>query len=155
MVKENLESFVREIMETMPKIAEMCKPKINKKMMAKILSLDISIHHIAVLQIVAHSSQMLKISEIGKTLSIPFAMMTRIIDKIESQGLVERVSDPNDRRIYRIRMTRKGKELTKRACEMHKKQILAALSRFNEIDRAAFIKAMIILKDILIKYENK
>jgi len=52
----------------------------------------------------------LSMSEIGCKLSIPKPHVTAQVDKLISEGMVERIFDPNDRRIVNIRFTKKGKE---------------------------------------------
>ncbi|MDD4993114.1 MAG: MarR family transcriptional regulator [Paludibacter sp.] len=52
----------------------------------------------------------LSMSEIGCKLSIPKPHVTAQVDKLIAEGMVERLLDPNDRRIVNIRFTEKGKE---------------------------------------------
>ena len=54
--------------------------------------------------------QMLSMSEIGCKLSMPKPHVTAQVDKLIAEEMVERLFDPNDRRIINIRMTEKGKE---------------------------------------------
>jgi len=49
-------------------------------------------------------------SDIGKCLSMPKPHVTVIVDRLIEEGLVERQSDPNDRRIVNILLTEKGLE---------------------------------------------
>ena len=54
--------------------------------------------------------EMLSMSEIGCKLSVPKPHVTAQVDKLITEEMVERLFDPNDRRIVNIRMTEKGKE---------------------------------------------
>ena len=54
--------------------------------------------------------EMLSMSEIGCKLSMPKPHVTAQVDKLISEEMVERLFDPNDRRIVNVRMTEKGKE---------------------------------------------
>lgn len=49
--------------------------------------------------------------ELGKSLLLDSATITGIIDRLEQSGLIERRTDPNDRRNRLIYLTEKGKEL--------------------------------------------
>lgn len=51
---------------------------------------------------------MLPMSEIGRQLSMPKPHVTSHVDKLIEEKMVERVSDPNDRRIIKIKITPKG-----------------------------------------------
>jgi DNA-binding MarR family transcriptional regulator len=53
---------------------------------------------------------MLSMSEIGCKLSMPKPHVTAQVDKLIGEEMVERLFDPNDRRIINIRLTEKGKE---------------------------------------------
>lgn len=53
--------------------------------------------------------ELLSMSEIGCKLSMPKPHVTTQIDKLIAEKMVERLFDPNDRRIINIRMTEKGK----------------------------------------------
>ena len=52
--------------------------------------------------------EMLSMSEIGCKLSMPKPHVTAQVDRLISEEMVERLFDPNDRRIINIRMTEKG-----------------------------------------------
>ncbi len=45
------------------------------------------------------------------------ANVTRLIDILEREGIVERQDDENDRRVFRIYLTKKGRELEAEAAE--------------------------------------
>ncbi|GAA2588973.1 MULTISPECIES: MarR family winged helix-turn-helix transcriptional regulator [Streptomyces] len=48
---------------------------------------------------------------------------TRLVDRMEAAGLVERVEDPGDRRGRLVRLTRLGEETTVRASQVHVENI--------------------------------
>ena len=51
----------------------------------------------------------LSMSEIGCKLSMPKPHVTAQVDKLIAENMVERLFDPNDRRIVNIKLTEKGK----------------------------------------------
>jgi len=55
-------------------------------------------------------NEMMSMSEIGCKLKIPKPHVTSQIDKLIAENFVERLNDPNDRRVINIRLTDKGKE---------------------------------------------
>jgi DNA-binding MarR family transcriptional regulator len=61
------------------------------------------------------------ISQVAKDLGISKPNMTPIIDKLVSEGYVNRFNDPNDRRIINVEATTKASELH----EMHKENLRA------------------------------
>ncbi len=58
--------------------------------------------------------------------------MTRLLDKLEERAVIQRWRDKDDRRVYRVKLTRQGarllRELSLITRELHRKQ-------FNTIDR--------------------
>ena len=62
------------------------------------------------------------ISETAKNSNVK-PNMTPIIDKLITEGLINRYNDPNDRRILRIELTDKGYEFIKKQEEMIKNNL--------------------------------
>ncbi|MFN8530486.1 MAG: MarR family transcriptional regulator [Anaerolineae bacterium] len=50
--------------------------------------------------------------------------ITRLIDQMEAKGLVQRVSDPNDRRAQRVALTPKGSAVRSEAFAAHEASLL-------------------------------
>ena len=50
-------------------------------------------------------------SQLGKKLFLDNPTMTGIIDRMERDGFLERVPDENDRRVIKVRLTKKSKTL--------------------------------------------
>lgn len=77
------------------------------------------------------------VSEIAKHLSISKSNMTPIIDKLIQENLVERFTDPNDRRIIRVRVTEKGHNFCIKQREKTKKHLREKISSLSpyELDR--------------------
>ncbi|EOU2059507.1 TPA: MarR family transcriptional regulator [Clostridium perfringens] len=71
------------------------------------------------------------VSEIAKNLSISKSNMTPIIDKLIQENLVERFTDPNDRRIIRVRATEKGHEFCLKQREKTKKHLEEKISSLS------------------------
>ncbi|TXK77106.1 MarR family winged helix-turn-helix transcriptional regulator [Paenibacillus sp. N3.4] len=55
----------------------------------------------------------IKISELSRSLDVTPAGATHLVDALEEIGYLERLSDPNDRRIVLVRTTAKGEEQIK------------------------------------------
>lgn len=57
----------------------------------------------------------LKVSEISRFLRLSPPTVTQLINSLEAKGMVERMSDPSDRRVVRIKLTERGTAVTQRA----------------------------------------
>ena len=77
--------------------------------------------------------------------------MTKRLDRMESEGLIERRPDPDDRRGTRIRLTRRGKNLIDRALETHVANEARLLSALTEDERRRLDG---LLKSLLVSLER-
>jgi MarR family transcriptional regulator, 2-MHQ and catechol-resistance regulon repressor len=57
--------------------------------------------------------------------------ITRVVDRLESAGLVQRMPDPEDRRAQRVTLTAAGVAVCDRALQLHHASIVR---RFNSLD---------------------
>jgi MarR family transcriptional regulator, organic hydroperoxide resistance regulator len=70
------------------------------------------------------------------------ANVTRIIDILEREGVVERQDDENDRRIFKIHLTEFGKTLESQTLECVQKSTEDALQGINPSDLEICIKVL-------------
>ncbi|WP_440054282.1 MarR family winged helix-turn-helix transcriptional regulator [Pseudoalteromonas sp. T1lg65] len=73
---------------------------------------------------------------------------TRILDKLESSQLVERRTDPDNRRIFRIFLTEKGRKLEKPLTEIANQVNQHILSKIEQCDRDQFIGILKTLNNV-------
>ena len=57
------------------------------------------------------NSSSLTMGELGGALSVPLSTATRVVDTLVERGYVERFSDPEDRRVVRVKFTAQGNQL--------------------------------------------
>jgi len=67
-------------------------------------------------------------AEIGKRMIVTAGNITRLIDRLEREGLAERVLQPKDRRVRRIRITQKGSDLLDKVWPVYIKEVDRILS---------------------------
>jgi DNA-binding MarR family transcriptional regulator len=79
----------------------------------------------------------LKMNELSRMLMVTGGNITAIVDQLESEGLVERLDEPADRRAFRIRLTRAGERSFAEMARAHEGwvvELLAGLSRREQED---------------------
>ena len=59
-----------------------------------------------------NTSEIMKMKELSNALSLTSSTMTRMIDNLVKEGLVERGHEPRDRRLVIVKLTNEGKRLT-------------------------------------------
>lgn len=89
--------------------------------------------HVKVIFYLSHKGAV-PVSTIAKDLLISKPNMTPIIDKLFEEGYVSRSEDPNDRRILRIEITEKSKEIFKLKKELAVKSLISKLSELEDQD---------------------
>lgn len=94
------------------------------------------------------------VSQIGKDLAISKPNMTPIIDKLLSEGLVNRYYDQNDRRVIRVEINDKARELFKGHQEFMKAQVSNKLSALEEDDVETLNECLTKMYDICAKLKQ-
>jgi DNA-binding MarR family transcriptional regulator len=103
---------------------------------------DMSLSEWAVLTIIEHHPDVDQ-SRLADIVSIDRVNTGRLVDQLESKGLVERLSDEMDRRVWKLRCTRAGLQTRKRLlpCALASQgKLLACL---KPQDRKSFIELML------------
>ncbi|GGX58248.1 MarR family winged helix-turn-helix transcriptional regulator [Saccharospirillum salsuginis] len=81
-------------------------------------------------------------TELAKACMTEHYTTTRILDKLEILGLIERRTDPNSRRTFRIYLTEKGRALEKPLTDLARRVNDHYLSRLPKENQDAFIGMM-------------
>jgi DNA-binding MarR family transcriptional regulator len=71
----------------------------------------------------------LRITELGEDVLLTQPGMSRLVARLESRGLVQRVDDPDDARACRIRLTRAGAAAQRRIGRAHARHVAEAMTR--------------------------
>jgi DNA-binding MarR family transcriptional regulator len=93
----------------------------------------------------------LPMSEVGKRLYISKPYMTVLVDTLIGQSLVERRSDPGDRRVIQIAITAQGKTHLKQSVNVYKKDLKEILTMLSEKDIARLCQSLEQLHTVLEK----
>jgi MarR family 2-MHQ and catechol resistance regulon transcriptional repressor len=87
-------------------------------------SFDLTSPQFGVLEALAHLGPM-KMCEIGNKLLMSGANVTGVVDRLEKKGLVRRVMDADDRRLFLIHLTGDGSKLIAKIFPLHAARIEA------------------------------
>lgn len=93
--------------------------------------------------------------KIAEQFRIELPSATSMINKLTALKLVERQTDPDDRRIVRINLTQDGQTLLKNAMIERTKKIEKLLSFLSEEDHAALLRIVTTLTEKLEKQHEK
>jgi len=71
----------------------------------------------------------LRPSDIAQSLVVDPASMTYLMDTLEKRGWIQRGDDPKDRRVYRILLTKPGREMHDQAAKLYHAALTGTASR--------------------------
>lgn len=76
-----------------------------------------------------------RLSDLARLAGVDLSTASRQVGRLVAEGLVERTTDPNDRRASSHCLTRQGRVLHRRLAEGRRRVIEAALDGFDDDDR--------------------
>jgi DNA-binding MarR family transcriptional regulator len=82
-----------------------------------------------VLYALSSAPEGLRITELGADVLLTQPGMSRLVARLETRGLVQRVADPEDARAFRIRLTAKGVATQRRIGRAHARHVAEAMTR--------------------------
>ena len=72
--------------------------------------------------------------ELSKMLSVDTGLMTRMLDKLETKGLLERSRSVDDRRVVNLALTKKGEEVAAEIPNIAPEVLNARLKKFTKAE---------------------
>ncbi len=90
----------------------------------------------------------LTMAELAASEQVRGPTMTRVVDALVADGLAERIADPADRRIVRVRATEKGRDLLDSGRRRRVEALTARLNRLADSERRALDRAAELLERI-------
>lgn len=90
-----------------------------------------------------------KMTEIAHFMHVTTAAITGIVDRIMRYRYVQRVYDPDDRRIIKIKLTPLGAGLVKRVNQQRRKMIIDIFGKISQIERDNYLKILMRILSIL------
>jgi DNA-binding MarR family transcriptional regulator len=88
----------------------------------------------------------LKMNALSRMLMVTGGNVTAIVDQLEKEGLVERLTEPADRRAFRIRLTRAGTRSFAEMARAHEEWVVELLAGLTRREREELLKLLAKLK---------
>lgn len=146
MKDERIQEYAEELGELIPTIARAIPGEASPEVVRQAFDVDVSTPELFVLSYLPPQREP-NMSEIGRALSIDSSTLTRLVDKLVDKSLVERRSDPQDRRVVRVRLTERGKEIIRRVEKEKKRRIVSILRRLSNEEAENLLTIMRIIHD--------
>lgn len=89
------------------------------------------------------------VSELARAAQLHPGAMTRVLDKLESQGLIVRVTDPQDRRALHVDLTDAGRALWQAVSDCGQRVHARAMHGLDDAERARLMDLLVRVRDNL------
>ena len=86
------------------------------------------------------------LGELARAEQIQPPTMTRLVAQMESPGLIERIADPSDRRICRVKVTAKGRRELQRIRTRKTAFLVERIESLDEADQASLAQLVELLE---------
>jgi len=96
-----------------------------------------------------------KMKDVAYFMRVSTAAMTGIVQRLVREHLLQRVFDPRDRRIIKVRLTSRGSELVKKINTDRRKLIIRIFGKISEPDRQDYLRILVQIKEILLNENIK
>jgi DNA-binding MarR family transcriptional regulator len=96
-----------------------------------------------------------RMGELSKNASVTMPTMTEKIDNLEHAEIAERIRDAQDRRVIKVRLTERGKQLRKQFMDKRRNELKNILSNLSIDDRKELKDALAKAYDVLQRVHSK
>jgi MarR family transcriptional regulator, organic hydroperoxide resistance regulator len=88
---------------------------------------------------------------LARLMNVSTAAMTGSVARLVNSGFALRVDDPKDRRIVRIKLTSRGRQLFDKLNQQRRQTIIRLFKEISDEDRQNYLRILTQIKDILVK----
>lgn len=120
----------------------------------EIRDIDISIAKIKTLSALLESDGS-TMRELKDRLNLAFSTTTENVDRLVKDKMVIRINDLKDRRVVRVKLTKKGEKLIKRFLKIREEQIAKTLGKLSSSERKILLKNFESIFSILNKIKGE
>ena len=105
----------------------------------KVLNADLTPSQIKSLFAFKENDKGYPIGELGRNARVKSSTMTDMIDRLEKDGIAERIRDDGDRRVVKVCLTSKGKNIKRKFTQKSRKDLEAAFSKLSDEEKKSLL----------------
>ncbi len=103
-----------------------------------IAATGLCISDFAVLEAVLHKGPM-PVNTIGKKVLLTSGSISTAVDRLQNKGLVQRLQDPSDGRVYLVHLTDEGRRMIQEAYRIHSTNLERATDVLDDAERKTLV----------------
>ena len=92
-----------------------------------------------------------RMTDLAHFMKVSTAAMTGLIERLVKYNYVCRVYDPGDRRIIKVELTLKGRELVRKTNQQRRSMVINIFGKISVAERDEYLKILTRIRDILTK----
>ena len=150
MSKLTINEFADRMGEIMPVLGR----EFASKHMGEFGKVKLTIPQVFIMEFLSSQGES-KMSDLAKSMRVTTANMTGLVERLVRSGCVERVFDPQDRRIIKVRLTRQGETNMKKISDHRREAIIKVFGKISDGDREDYLRILMQIKDILLQEDNE
>lgn len=116
--------------------------RLEARVEAALGAVGLSLAKFGVLKALAEAGESLPLSQLAERIQCVRSNITQLVDRLEADGLVSRVDDPEDRRVVRAALTQAGRDSFDEGVRIVAAQERAVADALGESDSAALHGAL-------------
>lgn len=137
MVSLTLVEFADRVNEAMRVIAR----DFMRHQPSEFYKVKLTIPQLAILDLLNKSGE-LNMSDMARSMNVTTAAMTGIVERLVRDGYVARASDPDDRRVIKIKLTAKGNSTVKTIARQRKEMIVRIFGNLSQREREEYLRIL-------------
>lgn len=146
MVQLTLPEFAEKMDQIMPVIMR----EFARRQVKEIYEGKITMPQFLVLDFL-HKNGEISMKPLSVSMKVSTAAMTGLVERLVRDGYAVRGYDPQDRRIVKVDLTSKGKELVRKVHLQRRQMVINVFDKINEADRGDYLRVVERIRDVLIK----
>ena len=148
-LKPSLLEFADKINQIMPEIFK----KFIRRQTSELFKGKVTLPQLFILNFLDKEVQS-RMTDLARFLNVTTAAATGIVDRLVKYGYVQRVYEPLDRRIIKIKLTSKGLELLKKINQQKRQMIIDIFGKISQVERQDYLRILMRIHDILTKEDK-
>ncbi|MEA4857293.1 MAG: MarR family transcriptional regulator [Solidesulfovibrio sp.] len=141
---DTLDACARELLEVMPLVMQDLR-----RTMRSHSAPDLRVPELRSLAFLRHSPGS-NLTDLAEYIGVSLPSMSKLVDALAFRGLIDRQSDPGDRRRVRLFLTEEGTAVLTKAREAVKTAFAAKLARLRPEDVATVTTSLGLLRDLFV-----
>jgi DNA-binding MarR family transcriptional regulator len=102
-----------------------------------------------------HENNESKMTDMACFMRVTTAAMTGLVERLVKSGYCQRVFDPGDRRLIKIRLTAKGQALVRKVNHQRQQMIVKIFGMISEGERNTYLRILMRIRDILLQEKEE